>query len=453
MQKLLFSKSLLITALMLLLLIPLSFVRSAISERAERRDAVQIEIAGKTSARQTIAGPLITLPYKLFKTVREKDKDGHEQTRIEETLKTAYLFPKKLDIKGSVQTETRKRGIFEALVYLGDLDLSGEFELPAHAGIDAGPDERIEWLAPSVLVGLSDNRGIVNAPEIQLGGARYAFEPGQTLRSLGNGIHAVIQLPIEAGGKLPFSFKLKLRGSRWLGWLPMGEDTKVALNSPWPHPSFGGHMLPSHREISDAGFNAQWQASHLATNLPQRLLQSFTQDKVDCKSNNCQIDELASGVSFAHPVDIYQQAERSVKYGFLFVMLTFAAFGLFEILKKLPIHPVQYGLVGIALALFFLLLLALSEHLSFGFSYLAAAGGCVGLIGFYLGNVLRSTLRGLIFCAWLALLYAALYGLLVSEDNALLMGALLLFSLLACAMMITRKVDWYQLGNTTPPVN
>lgn len=449
MQKRLLLKVLLIAGLILLLLIPLGFIRSAISERAERRDTVQQEIAGKTSSRQTVAGPLIVLPYKLFKTVYEKDQAGREQVRIEESLETTYLFPKKLDIKGNIQTETRKRGIFEALVYLSDLNLSGEFQLPPHAGVEVKSGERIEWLTPSVVVGLSDNRGIVNAPEIRLGDATLAFAPGQNLRVLGNGIHADVTLPIAAGGRFPFSLQLKLRGSRWLGWLPMGEDTKVTLNSPWPHPSFGGHMLPASREISANGFNAQWQASHLATNLPQHLLHAVGQDKNGCKSaETCQIDELASGISFVQPVDIYQQAERSVKYGFLFVMLTFAAFGLFEVLKNLPIHPVQYGLVGIALALFFLLLLALSEHLSFGFSYLVAAGGCVGLIGFYLGNVLRSLLRGLIFSAWLALLYAALYGLLVSEDNALLMGSLLLFALLASAMIVTRKVDWYRLGST-----
>lgn len=446
MQKRLILKALLITVLMLLLLIPLSFIRSAVSERAERRDAVQAEIAGKTSSRQTIAGPLIVQPYKLFRTVHEKDKEGQIKSRIEETQEWSFIYPKKLDIKGDVQTETRKRGIFEALVYQSDLDLSGEFQIPPQAGIKPAAGERIELQAPYLVVGLSDNRGIVNTPQIQLGNTTLPFAPGQNLPGLGDGIHADLKLPVE-GGKLPFSLKLKLRGSSWLGWLPMGEETKVVLNSPWPHPSFGGHMLPASRTVNDKGFSAQWQASHLATNLPQRLEQVIARSKGDCRpAAPCDLDELSSGVSFSQPVDVYQQTERSVKYGFLFVMLTFAAFGLFEILKNLPIHPVQYGLVGIALALFFLLLLALSEHLAFGLSYLVAAGGCVGLIGFYLGHVLHSRLRGLIFSGWLALLYAALYGLLVSEDNALLMGAILLFALLACAMVATRKVDWYQLG-------
>ncbi|SFN75801.1 inner membrane protein [Formivibrio citricus] len=446
MQRTLLSKAALIFVLMLLLLIPLMFIKNAISERATRRDQVQQEIAGKTSARQTVAGPLIVLPYKLSKTVLEKDKDGRLSTRIQETLETAYLYPKKLEIKGQVQTETRKRGIFEALLYQSDLDFAGEFQVSPHAGIKTTPDARIEWLTPSVVVGLSDNRGIVNAPEIRLGNQTLTFAPGQGVRGLGNGIHADIKLPVAEGGSLPFSFKLKLRGTRWLGWLPMGEDTKVSITSPWPHPSFGGHMLPASREVSESGFTAHWQASHLATNLPQHLSQILAQESGNKSTAASHVEQLASGITFTQPVDIYQQTERSAKYGFLFVMLTFAVFALFEVLKSLPIHPVQYGLVGIALALFFLLLLALSEHLSFRISYLIAALSCVGLIGFYLSSVLHSKLRSLIFSGWLALLYAALYGLLVSEDNALLMGSMLLFLLLACAMAITRKVDWYGLG-------
>lgn len=448
MQKSLLLKTLLISVLMLLLLIPLMLIKNAVSERATRRDQVQQEIAGKTSARQTVAGPIIVQPYKLFKTVRAKDENGRISTHIQETIETTYIFPKKLDIKGNIQIEPRKRGIFEALLYQSDLDLSGEFQLPSQAGAKTNPDSRIEWMTPSVVVGLSDNRGIVNAPEIKLGNQTLTFAPGQSLPGLGNGIHADIQQPIPQGSALPFSFKLKLRGTRWLGWLPTGEDTQVSITSPWPSPSFGGHMLPASHNVTESGFTAHWQASHLATNLPQHLDQIVSQAAGSKSGAAGHIEQLASGITFTQPVDIYQQTERSVKYGFLFVMLTFAVFALFEVLKSLPIHPIQYGLVGIALALFFLLLLALSEHLSFQISYLAAALSCVGLIGFYLGNVLRSTLRGLIFGGGLALLYAALYGLLISEDNALLMGALLLFLLLACAMAITRKVDWYGLGKT-----
>jgi inner membrane protein len=158
----------------------------------------------------------------------------------------------------------------------------------------------------------------------------------------------------------------------------------------------------------------------------------------------------AVGVSLVDPVNIYTQADRASKYGLLFVLLTFAGFFMFELMKQLPIHPIQYGLVGLALAIFFLLLVSLSEHIAFPSAYLASSAACIGLLGIYLSAVLRSARRGIGFAAMLALLYAALYGLLVSEDNALVLGAGLLFVILAVAMLVTRRIDWYQLGRNAP---
>ena len=145
-------------------------------------------------------------------------------------------------------------------------------------------------------------------------------------------------------------------------------------------------------------------------------------------------------------MNIYTQADRASKYGLLFVLLTFVGFFMFELIKQLPIHPIQYGLVGLAIAIFFLLLVSLSEHVEFALAYLVSSVACIGLLGVYLSAVLRSARRGAGFAAMLGLLYATLYGLLVSEDNALVLGAGLLFVILATIMLVTRKVDWYQLG-------
>jgi len=160
-------------------------------------------------------------------------------------------------------------------------------------------------------------------------------------------------------------------------------------------------------------------------------------------------------VSLFDPINPYMQADRASKYGLLFVLLTFVGFFMFELIKRLAIHPIQYGLVGLALAIFFLLLLSLSEHVEFWIAYLIASVACIGLLGVYLSSVLRSRARGLGFAAMLTLLYAALYGLLVSEDNALVLGSLMLFAILAAIMLVTRKVDWYALangGNVPPPI-
>lgn len=233
---------------------------------------------------------------------------------------------------------------------------------------------------------------------------------------------------------------MDLQGLKRLGFLPLGRDTHLKLASAWPHPSFEGRFLPVSREITDAGFTANWETSFLASNMEQH----FT----DClERQNC--TEFAGNLlttAFIQPVDIYLQGERSLKYAILFVGLTFLAFFLFEILKSLKIHPIQYGLVGAALALFYLLLLSLSEHIAFPLAYVSASAACVSMLGFYVSFVLGNVRRGLGFGGALAGLYGALYVLIRSEDHALLMGTLLLTAVLLVVMIITRKVNWYQVS-------
>jgi inner membrane protein len=238
--------------------------------------------------------------------------------------------------------------------------------------------------------------------------------------------------------------ELELQGMEQLEFVPLGKETVVHVQSSWPHPSFVGRFLPDQRTVGDAGFDAVWRSSHLSTNIQQLW--------DNCGRRECPpLMSSAMGVAFIQPVDIYLKAERAAKYGVLFIGLTFAAFFLFEVLKGLAIHPIQYGLVGIALALFFLLLFSLSEHLSFGVSYLVAASACIGLLTFYTAYVLRGVRRAAGFAALLSALYASLYVLLQIEDLALLMGSLLLFAILAAVMALTRKVDWYQLGRDMRP--
>ncbi|MCO2314175.1 cell envelope integrity protein CreD, partial [Pseudomonas aeruginosa] len=213
----------------------------------------------------------------------------------------------------------------------------------------------------------------------------------------------------------------------------------------WPHPSFGGEFLPSEREITAQGFTARWQTSFFATNMEEALRSCVEEQRCDG------FQARAFGVGLVDPVDQYLKADRAIKYALLFITLTFAGFFLFEVLKRLAVHPVQYALVGLALAFFYLLLLSLAEHVGFELAYLVSAGACVGLIGFYLCFVLRSVARGLGFSAGLAGLYGLLYGLLSAEDYALLMGSLLLFAVLAAVMVLTRRLDWYGVGRKDLP--
>jgi inner membrane protein len=216
------------------------------------------------------------------------------------------------------------------------------------------------------------------------------------------------------------------------------------MRADWPHPSFQGVFLPAKHEIAADGFHAQWRVSRYAAQGAERL--GSCERVKPCPALLAQ--EI--GVSFIEPVGVYLRLERASKYGFLFIGLTFIAFLLYELFQRLPIHPMQYALVGLALAMFFLLLTALSEHLAFALAYCAATLACVGLVGVYVGYVVRKALAGLGFAAVLAGLYGALYMLLTAEDYALLAGSLLLFALLAALMLATRKVDWYRLRTTAP---
>jgi inner membrane protein len=252
---------------------------------------------------------------------------------------------------------------------------------------------------------------------------------------------------LKRAGNHRFTLSLKLRGTTQLKFFPLADTLKMGLTSNWPHPGFDGRFLPTPGEsqhIGADGFSANWEVSSLATNAPAKLLQASSNPN-SCLNAGC-LDSFE--VRLVNPANIYQQSDRALKYGFLFIVITFAAFFLFEMLKRLAIHPAQYTLVGLAQAMFFLLLLSLSEHIAFTAAYMIAAAACVILVGYYLGHVMQGAWRGTGFAALLGACYAALYGLLVSEDNALLMGSLLLFALLAVAMIVTRKFDWY--GITVP---
>ncbi|HAA40998.1 MAG TPA: cell envelope integrity protein CreD, partial [Pseudomonas sp.] len=337
-------------------------------------------------------------------------------------------------------TELRARGIYQARLFHADNRISGRFELPAQLGITEDfADYRFE---PAFLaMGISDIRGIENALKLELGSQRLEFEPGSQVDWLGEGVH--VALPEQDSRKpavVDFAFDLRLQGTEQLQVVPVGKTSQVSLASNWPHPSFIGNFLPAQREVTDNGFTANWQTSFFSTNLEQALQTCL--DGQGCNDFN----NRSFGVNFIDPVDQYLKSDRAIKYALLFIALTFAGFFLFEVLKSLAVHPVQYALVGVALAFFYLLLLSLSEHLGFALAYLISASACVLLIGFYVCHVLRSVAHGLGFSAGLAALYGLLYGLLSAEDYALLMGSLLLFGLLGTVMVLTRKLDWYGVG-------
>ncbi len=434
-----------IALLIMLLLIPLLMIGSLITDRQSQRDGVLEDIARSSSFSQRLTGPILVVPYR--KIVRiSKTNAQTEERYVENASERGYLYflPERFELDGKVQTELRARGIYEARLYHADNHISGQFVLPEKLGVtDDVADYTFE--KPYLALGISDIRGIESAPKLQVNGQTLDLLPGSRTEWLGEGVSA--SLPVQDGREqttLDFTLDLRLQGTGQFEVAPVGKSSSVQLSADWPHPGFIGNYLPTRREITDQGFKAEWQASFFSTNLEDALSRCLTaQACEDFKSRSF-------GVSFVDPVDQYLKSDRAIKYALLFIALTFAGFFLFEVLKSLAVHPVQYALVGAALALFYLMLLSLSEHLGFAMAYVLSAGACVCLIGFYVSHVLRSVGHGAGFAAGLTALYGLLYGLLSAEDYALLMGALLLFGLLSVFMVLTRKLDWYGIAISRP---
>ncbi|QLC72701.1 cell envelope integrity protein CreD [Pseudomonas sp. LPB0260] len=439
-----------IALLILLLLIPLSMIDGLVGDRQYQRAGVLQDIARSSSYRQRISGPILVLPYtKTWLEWKTHKQSGERYQEQQQSRGRLYFLPERFVLNGEVTTERRARGIYEALLYRSDNRISGAFKLPARLGL--GDDLGLYSFAqPFLAVGISDVRGIGNDLQLRLNGQRLSFAPGSGDERFGPGVHAPLPaLDSQGGQQLEFAFDLKLQGTEQLDITPVGRDSRVELRADWPHPSFVGEYLPSRREVSADGFQAQWQTSFFATNLEQGLQDCVR--KGDCQA----LSGRSFGVSFVDPVDQYLKTDRAIKYALLFIALTFAMFFLCEVLKRLAVHPVQYALVGLSLALFYLLLLSLSEHLGFALAYGLSALACVALNAFYVSHVLQSRLRGIGFGALLAALYALLYGLLSSEDYALLMGSLLVFGVLGGVMVLTRKLDWYGVGRNvgSSPLN
>ncbi len=430
-----------IAFLIVLLLVPLLMIGGLIQERQSLRDGVVQDIAQSSSFSQTLSGPLLVVPYRKIERQWKTPEGGGALYQDVKTVNGhLYFLPETFDLNARIDTELRSRGIYEARLYHAENRINGQFQIPVRLGL--GNDfEDYTFDAPFLAVAISDIRGIEKGLKLDLNGQSMDFQPGTGLSWLGAGVHVALPaLDSRNETVLDYAFDVSLQGTGKLQVLPVGRSSNVTMAANWPHPSFVGNYLPSSRLIDSQSFTANWKTSFFSTNMEDALSQ--------CVNNESCLEfkERAFGVSFIDPVDQYLKSERAIKYALLFIALTFAGFFLFEVLKSLSVHPIQYLLVGVALAFFYLLLLSLSEHVGFGPAYAISASACVLLIGFYLSHVLHSLGRALSFSGGLAVLYGMLYGLLSAEDYALLMGSLLLFGLLGVFMILTRRLDWYRVG-------
>ncbi len=440
MQKSLLWRIATICLLTVCLFIPLALVQGVVSERRFLQRNVEEAIAASSSGPQQLAGPLLVVPYSLNELIVTKDEKGRETRRWELRHDRVAFAPSNLQYDAKVDVETKHKGLYKALVYQTRGALKASYAVPKMFGLDLDLNaayRRMEIGHAYLAVGLSDVRGLRGTPEVTWNNAPLTVHNNTHWGALGDGFHAAAGL-LDAGAAANYEMTMQLNfsGMRSLAIAPLGKTTIVQMEAGWPHPNFGGRFLPTSHNVTATGFTAKWEISALATKNAATVLAGGPEKK------HLEIFD----VTFIEPVNVYQQAERAVKYGLLFIVLTFGGFFLMETLKNLRIHPLQYSLVGLALAIFFLLLVSLSEHIAFVAAYAVAGAACVALITYYLAHVLGGWQRGMLFGTKLVVLLGVLYGLLLSEDNALMLGAILLFAALAVVMTVTRRVNWYEFG-------
>ncbi len=425
-----------IGALSLVILIALFLVDGLIQSRQNYRAEATEAIGSSYASQQRLVGPMLVQPYRQVIS-EDRIEDGVKRV-VQRTIESAYTtFPTELTVKGEMKPSLRRHGLYNVPVYEFDGTITGHLDAPAPK-----LDGKVEFGLPYLAFRVKDARGIVGRPSVKVNGNALPVEGAGLTRieqdnpvhpnaAAGTNLRVLLPSPDAVKQGIDFSVNLALAGTQQLEIVPVGDANRFEIGSTWGEPLFAGQFLPREREISAAGFHARWDISSLATSAQQQTAASA--DHLDAVS-----------IALTQGVDAYKLSDRAVKYGILFVFVTFGGFFLFELAKKMLIHPVQYLLVGACLTVFFLLLLSLSEHVSFGYAYLIATCACVGVLTYYLVAVLKSAVYGLSFGSILAALYAAIYGLLISEDNALLLGSVLLFGLTAVAMIGTRRVDWYQ---------
>jgi inner membrane protein len=420
-------KAAVLTGVALLLLIPLALLASLVTERTAQRDAAVQSVARGWGDRQWVGGPLLAIPVTI-----ETDP-----ARTREW----YVLPEQLDIivELQVQEARRRLGLYDVPVYIARVRAKGEFDLPREITrlTRDGTSLHVHFEQARLLLPVQDPRGLRDLTSGTQEVLNFEPSPGFPIPVL------AAPLNIPAAGPHTFDLSFDLAGTQSLEFLPLARDVRVQARGNWPDPGFTDGFLPSERRIDAHGFTASWQVLDLNRTYGDRWFQGSTSKQTLLASG--------FGIELVQPVDIYQRSTRAVKYGGLFIALSFLTLFLVENLQRRPVHPIQYGLMGLALSVFYLLLLALAEHIGFLLAYVLATAALCILMSVYLAGGFRSARAGLVSGGIFAATYALLYLLVSSENYALLVGSLALFALLATTMFLTRKFDWYaQTASSNP---
>lgn len=433
-------KLVLVLFLSLLLMIPILMVQHKTEDRAARKQEAQYSISQHWTGRQWLSTPIVAIPYynKLL------NQNGFRSQSEQQWL---LIPPESNEVQGKLEAENRQKGIYEIPVYRSNFSLKSKFK---RANIEAAlnrlaQNPQVEKIGtPIVSLSIADMRGL-EKHSLEINSHSQAFKVGSKLEVIPQGLHSVLDKDISTLEKedILIQIKLSLKGMNDFHFWPTGKQNDFKLSSNWPHPKFSGAQLPTKHNVSETGFIANWNSNNFALNSLGHLKTCLKERKCYVLENN---NRLLLGVEFINPVDIYTKTERSLKYAFLLIGLSFMVFFIIEHIRALAMHPIQYGFVGLSIATFYLLLLALSEHLGFASAYLLATLACGTLILSYLTKALKSTKLGTGFTAGMITLWAVLYIIIQAEDFALLMGSFLVFFLLSILMVGTRSLDWYALG-------
>lgn len=416
------------------LLVPLTWVYSIVSERASRRNEAISHISGTWGGPQVLGGAVLAVPYKVTWT----DSSG----RVQSATHQAFFLPRQLHVETELAAEVRRRGIFGVPVYRATVRMTGTFALPLATAVPSSA-EHVAWDQATLQIGIRYPRGIVRRAVLAWRGQPLALTGGTIDTGLfSTGLHATLP-PLEAQARteLPFELTLDVNGTRELYVLPNADETTVSMTSAWPHPSFSGAPLPETRRVDASGFAAQWRVQDFGRAYPA----AWTTQDMNREDLAARANASTFGATLIEPVDVYQQAERAVKYAFLFVVLTFLVFFMWEVLGSASLHPMQYTFVGFALCVFYMLLVSISEHAGFDAAYAISSGVTTVLIAGYATSVLGGLRKGASVLGALVGLYGFLYLLLRLEDYALLAGSIGLFVVLALVMFVTRRMNWYEL--------
>lgn len=418
-------KLLMMLVLILVMLIPMGMVESLVEERQSYKEDAVRDVTSKWGTAQVITGPVLSIPWRS----QVVDKDNN----VREVLHRRHILPDSLDIRGKLTTEVRQRGIYEVVLYNLQLDIKGTLASDLAAQMEVA-DEDILWDQASIWLGITDMAGIRQRIELTVADWQAEMEPGLPNHDLSQSGVSIRVPDIRLRDGAAFHVRLDLDGSDRVRFMPVARTNQVQLSSEWASPAFAGAFLPEQHNSGPQGFTADWQVLNLNRNYPQAW--NDTEQK---------IADSAFGVDLYIAADIYQQSMRSIKYALLFILAAFGVFFSFELVRGNRVHPFQYSLIGIAVSVFYLLLLSFSEHLGFDLAYLLAAVAITAMIGLYGVAVFRQARAGWVIAGLLALLYGYLYALLQLQDYALLVGSLGLFVGLAALMYISRKIDWYGL--------